>query len=351
MGKPKKLPSGNYRIRIYLGEDGGKQIMKSITAPTARECRVLAAEYEAQNKRPTNETVGGVLRAFYESGRETLAPGTLRGHAAYLKAWQAYPRLMNMAPDDVQTEDVQNVINQMCRETTPKGTTITPKTIKERFHFLSKALRKYRVDLTYVRLPAKVRHEIDVPDDTRMKKIFEAAKGTDLEVPIMLAAIGGLRRGEICALQWPNDFSGNIIHIHADMVINEQNQWIIKEMPKTYESNRFIEMPEQVIDLIRQQGYVCKCHPNALTAKHSRFLKRNGFPHSRLHDYRHHMASALHAAGVPDQYIIQRLGHSGDSTLKRVYRHTLEDHEKAAVNAALDHFNTLIVSSSVSSSE
>lgn len=77
MGKPKKLPSGNYRIRIYLGEDGGKQIMKSITAPTARECRILAAEYEAAHKKPTSETVGGVLRAFYESGRETLAPPAL----------------------------------------------------------------------------------------------------------------------------------------------------------------------------------------------------------------------------------------------------------------------------------
>jgi integrase len=63
------------------------------------------------------------------------------------------------------------------------------------------------------------------------------------------------------------------------------------------------------------------------------------------------MASALHAAGVPDQYIIQRLGHSGDSTLKRVYRHTLEDHEKAAVAATLEHFCELIVSTDVSTAD
>jgi integrase len=63
------------------------------------------------------------------------------------------------------------------------------------------------------------------------------------------------------------------------------------------------------------------------------------------------MASALHAAGVPDQYIIQRLGHSGDSTLKRVYRHTLADHERAAVTATLDHFDALIVSTDVSTAD
>jgi integrase len=54
---------------------------------------------------------------------------------------------------------------------------------------------------------------------------------------------------------------------------------------------------------------------------------------------------------VPDQYIIQRLGHSGDSTLKRVYRHTLEDHEKAAVAATLEHFSELIVSTDVSTND
>ena len=32
MAKPKKLPSGSYRIRVYLGTDSeGKQIVKSIT--------------------------------------------------------------------------------------------------------------------------------------------------------------------------------------------------------------------------------------------------------------------------------------------------------------------------------
>jgi integrase len=343
MAKPKKLPSGNYRIRITVGTSpDGKPIRKSITAATAKECKVLAAQYESEHRKPARMTVEAVLRSYLDSGKATLAPGTVRGHNAYFKAWQQFPRIMNSRPDDVSAEDVQQAINTMAVEKTPKGNTVSPKTIRERYHFLTKALRKYHVDLSEVRLPAKSRTEIDVPDDTRMKEIFAAAKGTALEIPIMLAAIGGLRRGEICALKWPEDFSGNVLHVHSDMVIDENNQWIIKEIPKTYESNRYVEMPPQVIDLIREQGYVCDIHPNALTARHNRFLKRHGFPHSRFHDYRHHMASALHAAGVPDQYIIQRLGHSGDSTLKRVYRHTLADHERAAVTATLDHFDSLL---------
>lgn len=349
MSKPKKLPSGSYRIRVYIGRDSdGKQIFKSITAPTARECRALAEDYQRAHRKPTGTTVEGALRLFMQESRPTLAPGTIRGHNAYFRAWERFPRLMSMRSDDVRASDIQQAINEMILEKTPKGTPISPKTIRERYHFLSKALRQQGITFANIRLPSKIRTEIDVPDDSRMVEILEAAKGTALEVPIMLAAIGGLRRGEICALKWPEDFNGNIIHIHSDMVIDAENNWIIKEIPKTYQSNRYVEMPPQVIDLIRQQGFVCDIHPNALTARHSRFLKRHGFPHSRLHDYRHHMASALHAAGVPDQYIIQRLGHSGDSTLKRVYRHTLADHEQSAVDAALAHFDALLVSTNVS---
>jgi len=339
MAKPKKLPSGHYRIRLYVGKDAeGKLLYKSITAPTYAECKVLAEDYQRAHRRPTGTTVEGALRLFMEQSRPTLAPGTIRGHAAYFRAWERFPRLMSMRSDDVRASDIQQVINEMILEKTPKGTPISPKTIRERYHFLSKALRQQGITFANIRLPSKVRTEIDVPDDTRMEMIFEAARGTALEIPIMLAAIGGLRRGEICALKWPDDFRMNTVHIHADMVINDKNQWIIKEMPKTYESNRFVELPDYIIDLIRKQGYVCNLHPNALTARHNRFLRKHGFPHSRFHDYRHHMASALHAAGIPDQYIMQRLGHSGDSTLKRVYRHTLADHEKEMVSATLEHF-------------
>ena len=341
MAKPKKR-GNSYRIQVYIGRtEDGKIISKSITAPTARECRALADQYKREHRKPTGTTVEGALRAFMEESRPTLAPGTIRGHNAYFRAWQQFPRLMNMAPDDVQASDIQQAVNAMTTEKTPKGNLLSPKTIRERYHFLCKALRKYNNSLYDVRLPAKARTEIDVPDDSRMMEILEAAKGTALEIPIMLAAIGGLRRGEICALKWPDDFNGNVLHVHSDMVIDAQNQWVIKEIPKTYESNRYVEMPPYVIDLIREQGYVCNIHPNALTARHSRFLARHGFPHSRLHDSRHHMASALHAAGVPDQYIIQRLGHSGDSTLKRVYRHTLADHDRLAVDATLAHFERL----------
>ena len=118
------------------------------------------------------------------------------------------------------------------------------------------------------------------------------------------------------------------------------NQYVTGTMIRRLRESRNMTQ-HQLAEMIRDRG-IPKINPNALTNRHRRFLASNGIDHFRFHDYRHHMASALHAAGVPDQYIIQRLGHSGDSTLKRVYRHTLADHDKDAVRAANAHFETLL---------
>ena len=44
MAKAKKLPSGKWRVQVFLGKDAeGKQIRRSITAPTKKEAEQQAA--------------------------------------------------------------------------------------------------------------------------------------------------------------------------------------------------------------------------------------------------------------------------------------------------------------------
>lgn len=343
MAKIEKLKSGTYRTRVYLGKDeAGKKIYKSLTAGSKLVLRALVYEYVSEARNPSGLTVRQAMAGYIESSRAELSPSTIRGYKAYEKSFSAYSTFMGLRIDTVGKRDIQAVIDKMSVEMVKKGhqeQRISPKTVKERWNFLSVVLRRYDRRIDGIRLPKKVRVEISVPDDDRMKQILTAAKGTDLEIPIMLAAIGGLRRGEICALE-PEDLQGDILHISKDMVLTPEKEWITKP-PKTYSSDRYIELPHQLAEMIRDRG-IPKINPNALTNRHRRFLASNGIEHFRFHDYRHHMASALHAAGVPDQYIIQRLGHSGDSTLKRVYRHTLADHDRDAVIAANAHFETLL---------
>lgn len=343
MSRIEKLPSGTYRMRLYLGKDeAGRKIYKSLTAASRTELRALAAQYQSEHRTPSGITVRQAMQGYIDSSSAELSPSTIRGYKACMKAFEQYPRLMETKVDMLNKRDVQDVIDKMAVstiQTGPQPHKIAPKTVKERFFFLSTALKRYDRKIDDIKLPKKVRTEIDVPDDDRMKQILSAAKGTDLEIPILLAAIGGLRRGEICALTL-DDLDGDVLHVSKDMVRTPENTWVIKP-PKTFASDRYIELPHKLAEMIRERG-LPQMNPNALTCRHRRFLKAHGLEHCRIHDYRHHMVSALHAAGISDAYIMQRGGWSTDHTMKTVYRHTLANHDKDAAAAANAHFEALL---------
>lgn len=58
MATAKKLPSGNYRIRIYDYQDAnGNQHFKSFTAPTKKQAELLAAEYAMSKNKVTTADI------------------------------------------------------------------------------------------------------------------------------------------------------------------------------------------------------------------------------------------------------------------------------------------------------
>ena len=49
--RAKKLPSGNWRVNLYIGTDpDGKKRYKSFTAATKKEAEYQAAEYNLKRK-------------------------------------------------------------------------------------------------------------------------------------------------------------------------------------------------------------------------------------------------------------------------------------------------------------
>lgn len=76
-------------------------------------------------------------------------------------------------------------------------------------------------------LPKQVRTQLYIPSDDDVKKPINLAAGTDLELPILLAAFGSMRRGEICALNTDN-INGNVVHVCKNMVLSPDNTWVIK---------------------------------------------------------------------------------------------------------------------------
>jgi integrase len=91
-------------------------------------------------------------------------------------------------------------------------------------------------------MPQKKKPELYIPDDNDIKTLLNAVKGQRIEIPILLAAFGPMRRSEICALT-SDDVNGNIITVNKSMVMGDDKKWHIKA-PKTFSSYRNIEYPE-----------------------------------------------------------------------------------------------------------
>lgn len=191
-----------------------------------------------------------------------------------------------------------------------------------------------------ITIPQKTKPKIYVPTDADIKKLLDGVAGTDWELPILLAAFGSFRRGELCALE-SSDIVGNCIEVNKSIVKVSAGKWIVKQ-PKNYSSYRIVEMPDFVIDKTKGiEGRLVSITATQISNKFSHLLKKLGLQLFRFHDLRHYQASILHALGVPDKYIMERGGWKTDVTLKTVYQHTLTDRSKQFSEIANKHFSNL----------
>ena len=174
------------------------------------------------------------------------------------------------------------------------------------------------------------------PSDADIRHLLDACAGTDFEVAVMLGAFAGLRRSEVAALT-SEDLDGDILHVRAAMVKGSDHAYHQKGT-KTRSSDRYIRIPDFVAD--RLKGIDGKLYPypaEGITKRFETLRKRAGVD-CRFHDLRAYHASKMHSIGIPDQYVMGRLGWSTDYTLKRIYRREIDDVTKAMNDKANDAF-------------
>lgn len=335
MAKAKKLPSGSWRVRVYVGKNAdGKDIYRSFTAPTKREAEYLAAEFSAKKKAPDAQSedmkLSDAYRKYIEIKRNTLSPATVR---EYLRAARCdFPELMPLKLSKITQAAVQSAVNVM-------SASHSPKSVRNAHGLLSAVLRMFAPDIRLnTRLPQPKKADIYVPTEQEVEKLIRLIRGTELEKAVLLAAFGSLRRSECCALT-ADDITGDIVHVTKAMVLDANNQWTIKQ-PKSKAGYREIKLPHFVIDRLTpaENGRIVNIAPVTLSNSFIKARKRFQLPHLRFHDLRHYQASILHAMGVPDKYIMERGGWSTDSTLKNIYQHTMSDKRKQVEDAIIEQF-------------
>lgn len=339
MATAKQLPSGNWRCQVYEGMVDGKRQYKSFTGRNRIMCEREATLYENRMKGLRDGTsVEAALEDYVSVRRSVLSPATVRGYnniVRYFKNEQGAFCALPVA--SLEKRELQSVINEMVHNGD------SAKTIGNRMGLVFSAMRDKDVQVPRVKLPTKQRPDLHIPDTKDVQKIIKASEGTEMEIPILLAAFAPMRRSEICALTM-DDIDGDTIHVRHAIVMNEKGENVIKGT-KTYQSNRYIPMDKSIMDKIRKKGYITKIeNPQHISQRFEHIAKKAGCEGVRFHDLRHWCASYLHAQGVPDTILQARGGWRTDRILKSVYLHELESESSKWTQTINNNFEDILKS-------
>ena len=335
-------------IALGLPEKGNK---RKAEAELAR----LRAEFEPPKE--VGDLSSDMLFADYllewlEIAKGRLAVATYSSYAAMIKKPVGpYFRQRNLTLRELEARHLQMFYSEMLRK-------VKPNTVIH-YHAIIHSALKYAVKTDM--LVQNVADKVDRPKKNsfqpvflsaeEMQKMFEALRGTKLELPVLVAAFYGFRRGEVLGLKWDAiDFERgtiSVIRTVTTITVDGKQTEIEQQSAKSKSSLRtlpligsFREYFLQVKEAQELNKQVCgncynheydgfvfvdelgeRMRANYLTSAFPKFLEDHGLRRMRFHDLRHSCASLLLANGVPLKHIQEWLGHSDFTTTANIYAH------------------------------
>lgn len=315
--KAKKLPSGSWRALVYSHSDStGKRHYESFTASTKAEAEMKAAEFAANKKRQIRHdlTVGEAIDGYIKAKESVLSPSTTAGYVRMRT--HNFKSIEKKRIRSLTSVTVQQFVSDLSEE-------LSPKTVRNVYGLLTASIAFYNPDVSYrVTLPAKKKSRPASPSDDAVSKLFDAA------YPRQKICIGlglmGLREGEVAALTY-EDLDGDVLHVSKDMVRNRHGEWIIKEIPKTTESDRYVILPPYLVELIGTgEGRIIPTTPNTIAKQFIKLRDKLGLS-IRFHDLRHFFASTGVVLNIPELYLADMGGweRGGNSAMKSIYQNNI----------------------------
>jgi integrase len=201
--------------------------------------------------------------------------------------------------------------------------------------------------------PALAHATVSAPDVTDVQRLIAAAEELSpvLASAIVLAAVTGARRGELCALRWSDvNWQRRTLTIARSLT---EIDAIVTEGPTKTHQRRDVALDDALVELLKkrrseQEAYAAivgtaladdpfilstgasgagPLIPDTLTSYYKRLANQLGIK-THLHELRHFAATTAIGAGADVRTVAGRLGHADASVTLRVYAHALEARDR-----------------------
>ena len=205
--------------------------------------------------------------------------------------------------------------------------------------------------------PPKLSHkDVLYLDEKQASHLLDLVQSDTLQhqVIVVLALYTGMRRGEICGLEWKDiNFKYAIINVSRSSLYLP-GKGIFTDETKNTSSIRPIKVPDHVIQLLKKyrlqqkeqrlklgdrwqnsgrilvQWNGAPIHPSTVTNWFHTFILNSDLPDIHLHSIRHTNITLQIAGGIPLTTVAARAGHANSSTTSKIYAHAIQSSEEAA---------------------
>ena len=327
MAKQRKHGSGTVRLRsdgrwegrVVIGyDDSGLPKTKNVLAKTKAECekklKSLIAAQKGSEPQPPRQTM--TVAQWLDFWYQTCKKPNLRPNTQMSYERRIYQHIIpNLGPtplNKLTTGDIQQFYtglkqNGRLLRQEQYGEGLSDQTVRgihTTFHAaLDKAVSEKIIPKNlsdFCRLPSAKAREMQVLSPEEIQRLLIQAKEDGCFELLLLELSTGLRRGEICALQW-DDLNFNTGELQVKRQVHRVKGELAVSEPKTKASNRSVILPPPVLMVL--SNYKTEINsawmfpsplnndsprdPAAVRKRLTAILERAGCKRVRFHDLRH----------------------------------------------------------------
>lgn len=370
MAKQRKRGTGSLRLRsdgrwegrMVIGyDDKGLPKTKNVLAKTKAECekklKALLSEKKESELQASqqNMTVAQWLDFWYQTYKKpNLRPNTQMSYERRLYQ-HIIPNLGPIPLNKLTTGDIQQFYaalkqNGRLLRQEQYGDGLSDQTVRgihTTFHAaLDKAVSEKiipRNPSVFCRLPSAKAREMQVLAPEEIQRLLIQAKEDGYFELLLLELSTGLRRGEICALQW-DDLNFNTGELQVKQQVHRVKGNLVVSEPKTKASNRSVILPAPVLTVLNDYKNEINSawmfpsplnndsprDPTAIRKRLTTILERADCKHIRFHDLRHTFATVSLEHGMNIKTLSTIIGHVSTATTLNVYAHVTDEMRKTA---------------------